>query len=144
MGQADYALKAVRIIAQGYETGDFRPLYDLLAEDCVWQSQWRFDHEAGKKAVIAYYQNKGKALRESDDPLRSDIVELQGIAGQKPGDAAISCFEEGKLCVLTSQVIDNEDVLSMIIPCYDEKGLLSRIDVCMPGSFKYRIYEDKA
>ena len=138
MRQNDEELKAVIILANGYETGDFRPLYSLLSEDCVWQSQWRFDRVTGRKAVIDYYQNKGKTLRESGSSVRSDIMELLEIAAIKPGSSDLSCFLEGKLCVLTAQEFNGEDMLCLIVPSYNEAGLLSRIDVCMPGCFRYR------
>ena len=136
------AFKAVHTIAQGYQTGDFRPLFTLLSEDCSWESQWRFDRLAGRDAVIAYYRGKGKTLREGGDSVHCDIVVLLDHSGLKPGEEPPSFYREGKLCVLVSQTINGEAVQTLIVPTSNAQGLINRIDICIPGAYRFKKTEE--
>ncbi|HSK69272.1 MAG TPA: hypothetical protein VLA21_08450 [Candidatus Limnocylindria bacterium] len=133
--------KAAHVIAQGYKTGDFRPLFVMLAEDCVWSSQWRFDRLEGRDAVINYFRSKGKTLREPGDGMSVSVAELTGHH-LKPGDPVPSFFREGRPCVLLSQVIDGEEVGTLAIPHCNEEGLIERIDMALPAVFHLRAWEE--
>jgi hypothetical protein len=136
------AIRAVHTIARGYQTGDFRPLFTLLAEDCSWESQWRFDRLAGRDAVIDYYRGKGKTLRESGDCVHCDIVTLLDHSGLKPGEEPPAFYQEGRLCVLMSQTINGESVQTLIVPGINAQGLIDRIDLCIPGAYRYKKAEE--
>jgi hypothetical protein len=71
-------LKYLQLIKKCYdENGKFtcKELYDVMAEDIVWDSTWRFDNIKGKDEVYKHLDNKksldGKSL------LSTQLIELQ-------------------------------------------------------------------
>ena len=52
--------KYLEIISDGYEKGDFEPLFPYLAEDCVFESQWVLAPNTGYEAVVSYLTYKGE------------------------------------------------------------------------------------
>ena len=51
-------LRALKVVAEAYQTVHFGGIFPLLAEDCVWESQWRIAPECGRDQVIRYYTQK--------------------------------------------------------------------------------------
>lgn len=62
VAQAEALDHCLTVLASGYQTGCFDALRPLLAEDCVWESQWRFGVVNGRDAVMEYYTQKGEAM----------------------------------------------------------------------------------
>ena len=61
-----------------YSTGRFDNLFPLLADDCVFESQWVLTPNTGKAAVVDYFLGKGATLRKNDCCPTCTIVELVG------------------------------------------------------------------
>ena len=141
--------KYLEIISDGYEKGDFEPLFSYLAEDCVLESQWVLTPNTGYEAVVSYLTAKGETLKKSGAFPSCYIQELVGnintvkdvninVNGeQKHGNVGLH-YPSGELCLLMEQSIDDKtnSVILRIKLNNDEK--ISRIDLCMPELFKYR------
>lgn len=141
--------KYLEIISDGYEKGDFEPLFPCLAEDCVFESQWVLTPNTGYEAVVSYLTAKGETLKESDSFPSCYIQELVGnintikhidlnVNGEKQHGSVGLHYPSGELCLLMRQDIDDKtnDVILRIKLNDNEK--ISRIDLCMPELFKYR------
>ena len=139
----------LEIISDGYEKGDFEPLFPYLAEDCVFESQWVLTPNTGYEAVVSYLTSKGKTLKESGSFPSCYIQELVGnintvkdidinVNGEKQHGSVGLHYPSGELCLLMRQDIDDKtnDVILRIKLNDNEK--ISRIDLCMPELFKYR------
>lgn len=141
-------LRALRAVTAAYERKDFTDLFPLLAEDCVWQSQWVLTPERGRERVIQYYTLKKSALANSKSRIRCTVVELVGGVHLVPGwdgqgrpvSAGIFC-PEGKLCLYMEQLLDGEIVETLIDLTLNEEGLITQIDICMPELFQFFRYE---
>ena len=70
----------LNMISEGYENGDFTPLYPYLAEDCVLESQWVMTPNAGYDAVVSYLSGKGETLKITGLFPKCSIQELVGNA----------------------------------------------------------------
>ncbi len=144
-----YLYNYCRILGEGYVTGDFSSIYEFLADDCVWESQWRLTPETGKEAVIAYFQKKGKILRESDSSIKYLIVEL--VDSFNPVNARINgenevvsvgmVYETGKIALFMAQDLNDVTSGTIIDLKLDDDKKISRIDICMPELFKFKKYE---
>lgn len=147
----DLLLKYLQIIGSCYATGDFEPLFPYLADDCVWESQWRLTPETGKETVINYFNKKGTILKETGsfpkwmvvefidnmNPINSNIVR-----GSKSEHASVALFyEAGKLALFMSQDLDDRKNAMIIDLTIDDQNLIKRIDLCMPELFKFEKYE---
>lgn len=147
----DLLLKYLQIIGSCYATGDFEPLFPYLADDCVWESQWRLTPETGKETVINYFNKKGAILKETGsfpkwmvvefidnmNPINSNIVR-----GSKSEHASVALFyEAGKLALFMSQDLDDRKNAMIIDLTIDDQNLIKRIDLCMPELFKFEKYE---
>ena len=141
--------KYLEIISDGYEKGDFEPLFPYLAEDCVFESQWVLTPNTGYEAVVSYLTAKGETLKESGSFPSCYIQELVGnintikdialnVNGEKQHGSVGLHYPSGELCLLMRQDIDDKtnDVILRIRLNDNEK--ISRIDLCMPELFKYR------
>lgn len=133
-----------------YSTGRFETLFPLLADGCVLESQWVLTPNTGKAAVVDYLERKGATLRKSNSCPTCTIVEFVGNMnlirnaqihpnGEKARRASVGLwYPEGKLAMLMSQALDggtNEVIVDLQL---DENRLISRIDLCMPGLFRFR------
>ena len=79
--QKKQTLAILEVLLKGYQTGNFAPVYPLLAEDCTWQSEWVDEPVEGKEAVMAYYEKKGSITRNSKtSSLHYFLVELTELA----------------------------------------------------------------
>ena len=141
--------KYLEIISDGYEKGDFEPLFPYLAEDCVFESQWVLAPNTGYEAVVSYLTAKGETLKTSGSFPSCYIQELVGnintikdvninVNGEKQHGSVGLHYPSGELCLLMRQTIDDKtnDVILRIKLNDDEK--IARIDLCMPELFKYR------
>lgn len=139
----------LNMISEGYENGDFTPLYPYLAEDCVLESQWVKTSNVGYDAVVSYLSGKGETLKITGLFPTCSIQELVGNAtlmnnvdvnvnGERTYGTVGFYYQSGELCLLMEQTIDNKKngVLLRIQLNEDEK--ISRISLCMPELFEYR------
>ncbi len=145
-------LKYLKIIGNGYATGDFKELYPFLAPDCVWESQWRLTPETGKETVINYFNKKGDILRETAsfpkwmvvefvdnlNPIKASIVKRNV---KNPPVSIGLLYEKGKLALFMAQDLDDRVSSSIVDIKIDENNLIKRIDMCMPELFKFVKYE---
>lgn len=141
----------LKVIAECYSTGEFEKLYPYLADDCVWESQWRWDPEVGKEAVIKYFDAKGKALRESNSCPKCTIVRLVGsmnpvktdnlnVNGEKHSGYAALYYDDGKLCIYMGQKLHDTESGVILDVKLNRENLIKRIDICMPELFRYEPY----
>ncbi len=151
-GNNELLYKYLKILGTGYETGDFIELFPYLADDCVWESQWRLDPEKGKEKVINYYNKKGDILRETEAFPKWTIVEfvddlnlIKGSTKEKEGKTVPVRFglmyEAGKPALLMSQKLDDVTNATIVDIKIDDQNLIRRIDMCMPELFKFVKYD---
>lgn len=151
--QADIRYNHLMALANGYQTGCFDELRPLLAEDCVWESQWRIGAEKGRDAVMEYYEKKGTSIRNSGSFPVCSVVELVGNSKpsapvyteengeRKPAPTVALLYTEGKLCLYMEQVVDGQKNGAILDLTLDTDGLISRIDVCIPDLFRFVPYQ---
>ena len=148
----DLLYKYLQILGTGYATGNFESLYPYLADDCVWESQWRLTPETGKESVINYFNKKGAILRESGSFPKWMVVEyvdnlnpvdasiVKGKSKSEPMRVAL-WYQSGMLALFMAQELDDATNASIVEIELDEKDLIRRIDICMPEFYKFKKYE---
>lgn len=152
----DVLYKHLNVLCTCYSTGEFEPLFPLLAENCVCESQWVLKPHTGKEVVKDYYRTKGTLMRKSGSRIEGFIVELVGnmntlknadvhVNGGKVSRASVGLwYPEGKLAALLCQKLPGEIIRMIVDIQLDENDLISRIDLCMPELFKYRYLDDSS
>lgn len=146
---ATLTYKYLELILNGYEQGEFEPLFPYLAEDCVLESQWVMTPNIGYDAVTDYFSGKGKTLKRTGAFPSCSIQELVGninfinnidvnIGAEKKCGSVGLHYPSGELCLLMEQTVNDKTngVILRIKLNEDEK--ISRIDLCMPELFQYR------
>lgn len=143
-------LYALRVVAEAYQTVRFGGIFPLLNEDCVWESQWRLAPERGRDQVIRYYTQKEENMRGYEGTIRCGIVELVGnlnfLSGKDQSEQHISAglfYPDGKLCVYMEQLLDGQINGTLIDLTLNEDGLITKIDLCMPELFRFRMYTEE-
>lgn len=133
-----------------YSSGRFENLFPLLADDCVFESQWVLTPNTGKAAVVDYFIGKGATLRKNNCCPTCTIVEFVGslntiknaevhLNGGETQRASFGLlYPEGKLAMLMCQTL--KDVTNGVIVDLqlDENDCISRIDLCMPELFNFK------
>lgn len=114
-------------IGDCYGTGDFTSLFDVLAEDCTWESDWRIDKENSKEEICAYYSYKGNILRCCNSFLTYNLVDLYGSQDSVLG-----------LGIYLKQILGKEisDLILLIHVATD--GKITHIHLCMKELFRFR------
>ena len=146
---ATLTYKYLDLISDGYEKGNFAPLFPYLAEDCVLESQWVLTPNEGYDAVVSYLTKKGETLKESGSFPTCYIQELVGnintikdvdinVCGEKKHGSAGIYYPSGELCLLMEQAIDEKTNGVIVRIQLNENEKISRIDLCMPELFQYR------
>ena len=142
------------ILGQCYTTGDFSDIFPYLAEDCVWESQWRLSPETGKEAVEKYFINKGLTLQKTGSFPRYLIVEfidelnlIENTEAKVNGQESIASvgllYEAGKIALFMAQTLEDITNGMIIDLTLDERQQISRINFCMPELFKFKKYEHR-
>lgn len=143
--------KYLDLIASGYETGDFEPLYPYLAKDCVLESMWVITPNVGYDAVVSYLTGKGKTLKRTDSFPSCSIQELVGnintiknadinVNGKKQSGSVGLYYPSGELCLLMEQTIEDKTNGVILRVKINDEEKISRIDLCMPELFNYRCF----
>lgn len=141
--------KFLDLISDGYEKGDFEPLFPHLANDCVLESQWVLTPNEGYDAVKAYLSGKGDALKKSGSFPSCSIQELVGtinsinngdinVSGEKQCGSVGLWYPSGELCLLMEQTIDDKTNGVILRIKLNDEEKISRLDLCMPELFQYR------
>lgn len=145
----DIHLRALKVVGQAYESARFSEIFPLLAEDAVWESQWRLGSEQGRDQVIRYFGIKEKALRDAGFSIRWAVVELVDSLNMMPCHDGKGnrvhvglYYPKGKLCLYVEQDLDGEVSGTIIDLTMNEDGLITRIDLCMPELFCFKRYEE--
>lgn len=117
-------------IGNCYSKGDFTSLFDALAEDCTWESDWRTDKENGKEEICTYYRYKGSVLQRCDLFPTYTLVELYGSQ-----DSVLGCG------IYLKQIIGKQisDLILLIHVATD--GKITHIHLCMKELFRFRNYD---
>ncbi len=149
----DILYKYLKVLCQCYSSGDFEPLFPLLAEDCVFESQWVLTPNTGKDAVIYYFEGKGETLRRTGAFPECTIVELVGnlnrlenvdvhLNGGEAQKASVGLwYPDGKLAMLMCQYLNGETIAVLVDMQLDESVQIARIDLCMPELFRFRHFD---
>lgn len=148
----DILLKYCKVLGECYSTGDFTEIFPYLADDCVWESQWRLTPETGKEAVISYFTKKGLTLQKTQSFPKYLIVEFIDnintiknenivINGKKENASFGLFYEEGKIALFMAQTLNDVTNGTIIDLTLDDDKKISRIDMCMPELFKFKKYE---
>lgn len=133
-----------------YSTGRFENLFPLLADDCVFESQWVLTPNTGKSAVVDYFQGKGATLRKNNCCPTCTIVEFVGnlntiknaevhLNGGEAQRASLGLwYPDGKLAMLMCQTLNDVTNGVIVDLQLDENDLISQIDLCMPELFNFK------
>ena len=146
-------LDYLKALCKCYSTGDFEPLFCLLSDDIVFESQWVMQPNVGRKAVEEYFTGKGKTLKNNNCCPDCRIVRLVGdinpvegkvsVNGDEPEHAKVGLlYPDGKLCMYMSQTLNGETNGVIVDIKTDEHNLISRIDLCMPELFRFVPYQE--
>ena len=144
--------KCLSVLAKGYTTGFFDELFPLLAEDCVFETQWRMEPEAGKAAVIAYFTAKGRTLRDMACCPEADLIQFVGDAnpirnadmlfnGEPHHGTFVMMYEPNKLALRLRQRLNGQVNHVIVDLTLNEQDQIRRIDLCMPELFRYRVLQ---
>ena len=139
-------------LAKGYTTGFFDELFPLLAEDCVFETQWRMEPEAGKAAVIAYFTAKGRTLRDVACCPEADIIQFVGDAhpirnadilfnGEPHHGTFVMMYVPNKLALRLRQRLNGKVNHVIVDLTLNEQDKIWRIDLCRPELFRYRVLQ---
>lgn len=144
------AINHLQLIMNGYETGDFTPLFPCLSQDCVMESQWVMQPNVGYNTVTEYLSGKGKTLKNNDSFPICNLCELIGnlnpvkanvnLNGEKHNGTVGIWYPSGELCLVMQQTIDGETNEVILRIEHDENAKISRIDLCMPEFYNYRCF----
>ncbi len=141
----------LNIIADAYESGNFENVFEYLADDCVFESQWVMVPNTGIEEVKDYLISKGETLKRTGYFPDCDIVELLGnhkivenvdlIVNEENKHGSFSLmYEPGELCLLMKQTIDEKESKTILRLTLNQEYKVSRIDLCMPTLFKYEYF----
>ena len=144
--------KHLSVLAKGYTIGLFDELFPLLAEDCVFETQWRMEPEAGKAAVIAYFTAKGRTLRDMACCPEADLIQFVGDAnpirnadmlfnGEPHHGTFVMMYEPNKLALRLRQRLNGQVNHAIVDLTLNEQDQIRRIDLCMPELFRYRVLQ---
>ena len=148
----DVLFEHLKVLCEGYSTGRFDSLFPLLAEDCVFESQWVLTPHKGKAETIDYLTGKGATLRKNRTFPECTIVKFVGnINTVKNADIHLNggeakqgslglWYADNKLAMLMCQRLNGELISVIVDIQLDENDLISRIDLCMPELFKFEHY----
>lgn len=139
----------LNLISDGYEKGEFTPLFPYLAEDCVLESQWVTTPNVGYYAIVDYLTCKSETLKSTGSYPSCSIQELIGnintikdvdinVSGKKKHGYVGLYYPSGELCLLMEQTIDDKTNGVILRIKLNEEEKISRIDLCMPELFQYR------
>ena len=146
------AINHLQFIRYGYETGDFSRVFPCLSQDCVMESQWVMQPNVGYDKVKAYLSGKGKTLKKNDVFPKCNLCELIGnlnpvkanvnLNGEKHTGTVGVWYPTGEFCLVMQQTLDGETNEVVLRIEHDEDSKISRIDLCMPEFYKYRIFDE--
>lgn len=148
----DVLFEHLKVLCEGYSTGRFDSLFPLLAEDCIFESQWVLTPHKGKAETIDYLTGKGVSMRKSNCCPKCTIIKLVGNINKienaeihlNGGEAQRASFglwyPDGKLAMLMCQHLNGERNFVVVDMQLNENDLISRIDLCMPELFKFEHY----
>ena len=66
----------LEFFADGYTTGNFLEISQRLGSECVFDSDWRTDHEVGTDDIERYFHRKGKILRRFQVFARAEFIKI--------------------------------------------------------------------
>lgn len=142
--------KHLSILARCYSGGHFEELFPLLADDCVFETQWRADPEVGKDAVMAYFTGKGKTLIAYNACPTCDLIQFIDYCnpiqnadiefnGQPYHGTFMMLYEPGKLALRMRQRLNGQINHIIVDLTLNEQDQIRRIDLCMPELYQYRV-----
>lgn len=146
--------KHLSVLAKCYSSGCFDDLFPLLSDDCVFETQWRLNPDVGKSAVIAYFTGKGQTMRDyhacpvcdlisfvgDSNPIRNADITLNDE--QQFHGTFLMMYEPDKLALRMRQTLNGQTNLVIADLTLNETDQISRIDLCMPELFRYRVLKE--
>ena len=72
----DVLFEHLKVLCEGYSTGRFDSLFPLLAEDCVFESQWVLTPHKGKAETIERRRSAEKGSCKQRDSGISAVQDL--------------------------------------------------------------------
>ncbi len=145
--------KHLSVLAKCYSGGCFDELFPLLADDCVFETQWRLNPDVGKRAVIAYFTGKGQTMRDYNACPVCDLISFVGYSNPirnaditfesgKYHGTFVLMYEPDKLALRMRQTLDSQTNCVIVDLTLNEQNQISRIDLCMPELFRYRVLKE--
>ncbi len=128
----------VEKIIDAYCSGHFEPLYDYFDDEIQFHSQWVFNPLIGKKALIEYFDGKGKTLRNSNTELNGVSVVI--AESQKRNGNFVLMSKPGTICALIGQKLNGKNNMIFITPKFNERDDLVELSLNDPGLFSFKKY----
>ena len=125
-------------VIEAYSIGDFSGIYEYFDDDIEYHSQWVFEALIGSKALIDYFDKKGRAIRNSDNQITGSVVVINK-AMKKSGNIGL-ISEPGKICALIKQKSSNGVNYVFISPEYSSSNKLTRLSLNSPEFFDFKKY----
>ncbi len=117
-------ISCLRLVSDGYTTGNFTPLYSALSESCVFNSFWVLDSLNGKEQIVNYLSGKGEAIKRARSFPQCILAEVVNM---------------GTYGLYMHQGADTEGVLVLLE--LDECNLIRQIDLTSPAIYSLRRME---
>ena len=141
-----YEAYCTELVTKAYEEGDFSPLYPLFSEDAELHSAWVMEPLTGKKNLIAYYDGKGKTLREGGSGIRGQVMKItdpmktvRNASNQRIGVLS----RPGTPCSLMVQESpEGKKTWVLVMPKFTEDKMIRGLSITMPDLFSFEPYYD--
>ena len=149
----DKQLAAAKIVQECYSTGRFEKMIAMLTDDFEHHSFWVRDARRGKAVVIPYYLLKGKAIRESGEPILTFLGRISdhpgtlrvgevNVNGETVRNARVRLWgDHGKACVWMHQEVNGEGHEALAIPTVNDEGKMTRLLITEPSLFDWYLLE---
>ncbi len=124
-------LEFYELLRDSYNSANFEELTKFLSEDVIYESQWVITPLIGRDNVSKHLKGKAKTILDQNHITIAKVAKL--IQNDITRGANLA-YNPNDYCVVVEQS-GNRVVILMKVE--DEK--ITRIDLCMPQLFKYKL-----
>lgn len=137
-GNASLLRRILMMFSACYRSGDFRPVYPLLADTCEIAAPKGTGDIRGRSEVQTYFSEKGAFMRRYDSCPRCSLVRLNHPLTAQEADSPENC--PFALLVEQGRWTRQNDVLLLLT--LDAFGMICRIDFRIPGLQSYTFFRE--
>jgi|SRR5208283_2942991 len=124
--------KAVELYIDAWNKMDFTQLFQVLDDNCRYNSQYVFDEMESKARIVDYFKGKIKTIKKSKSKVMAKLARLKRGASLDP--------IPGSYCAAVYQ--DDPETIAAVVFLEVEKGKIININLCMPALYKVELVTD--